>query len=75
MKIVLYIVNGMFVVVGLGVLSSYAASRRIGELLAGIIFLASATASASLLSWWPLLIGFVALWFLRFVGLDPGAGR
>jgi len=75
MKIVLYIVNGMFVVVGLGVLSSYAASRRIGELLAGIILLASATASASLMSWWPLLIGFVALWVLRLVGLDPGARR
>ncbi len=75
MKIALCIVNGFFVVSGLLVLSGYAASRRIGELLAGIIFLASATASASIMSWWPLLIGFVVLWFLRFAGLDLGAGR
>ena len=75
MKIVLYIVIGIFAVMGLGVLSSYAASKRIELLLAGVVFLASATASAALDSWWPLLLGFVVLWFLRRVGFDPGAGR
>ena len=75
MKIVFYIINGIFVVMGLGALSSYAASKHIGLLLAGIVFLAAATASACLDSWWPLLIGFVVLWILRLVGFDPGAGR
>lgn len=74
MKIALYIINGIFVVMGLGVLSSYAKSKRLGLLLAGIVFLASAMASAFLDSWLPLLIGFLVLWGLRFVGFDPRAG-
>ena len=73
MKILLYIFDCLFGLMGVGLFSGYTASKHIGLLLGGVVFLGAAAASFYLVSWWPLLIGFVLALVLRLLGLDPGA--
>jgi len=72
MRVFLYIVAGLFALFSLGLLGSFSQSRNFGLLLAAIVFGASAVAAVSLISWWPLLGGFVLAWLLRLTGGDPG---
>lgn len=71
MTILLYIVQGVFALMTLGLISGYTASKHIGLLLAGVTFGCAAAASFWLVAWWPLGVGFVLAWALRLIGLDP----
>ncbi len=71
MTIVLHIAQGLFAVMGLGLLSGFTSSKNIGVLLAGLTYGGGAYTSFAMDSWWPLLAAFVGTWLLRLVGLDP----
>lgn len=73
MVILLYVVACTFGLMGLGLLSGFAASKHVGLLLAGLVFLGAAVVSILLMSWWPFPIAFILAWILRLLGLDPGA--
>ena len=54
-----------------GLLLGYTSSKHIGLLLAAIVFAGAASISYYSMSWWPLAVGFVFVWALRLIGLDP----
>jgi hypothetical protein len=75
MTTLLYIVEGIFALMTVGLISGYTASKHIGLLLAAIVFGGAAAISFHLMAWWPLAVGVVLAWVLRLLGLDPSPGR
>ena len=75
MTILLYIVQGVFALLAVGLITGYTASKHLGLLLAGIFFGGAAATSFYLMAWWPLGVGFVLAWGLRLLGLDPSSSR
>jgi len=71
MDIVIYILAGISILLALGGLASYSASKHVGLLLSSIISIAFAITAIALPHWWPLLASFAANWGLRLLGLDP----
>jgi hypothetical protein len=52
---------------------TYKRTRHHGVLLLGLAYGASAVLAVVLMHWWPLVAGFVLVWVLRLLGLDPAA--
>ncbi len=75
MGIALYIVAGLFGLMGLGTGLAWAASRglNLGLLLGSACYWAAAIGAYELSSWWPLLAGFALAWCVRLLGGDLGA--
>ncbi|MGB5035371.1 MAG: hypothetical protein WBQ66_02130 [Blastocatellia bacterium] len=71
MTLLLYLVAGICMTLGFGGLVAFATSRHIGVLLGALVFIGSGVAAIVLVAWWPFLVGFVVVWALRFLGLDP----
>lgn len=71
MRILLFIVAGIFALFGLGTFMSFIQSRNIGLLLAAIVFGTAAGAAIGFVSWWSLLAGFILSWIPRLSGADP----
>ena len=71
MQYLIYAVSVVSIVLGLGGVRTYQDSKHIGLLLGSLIYIASGVLAISLVHWWPLLLGFVAAWGLRLLGLDP----
>jgi hypothetical protein len=71
MAIVLHIVQGILALMAIGLLLGFTGSKRVGLLLAAIVYGGGAYASYAMNAWWPLLVAFVGAWGLRFLGFDP----
>lgn len=72
MAIVIYIISGLFVLISLALFFAYNRTRHYGLMLMGITYAGSATLALLLMHWWPLVAGFVLVWVLRRLGLEPG---
>ena len=72
MRTLLYIADGCFGLMAIGIFVTFVQSRRHGLLLGVLCFGLAAVLSYTMLSWWPLLGGFLAAWVLRLAGGDPG---
>ena len=70
LKITLHVVQAIFVILGSSVFSSFVRNGNIKLLMASIIYLCAAGLSYSFVSWWPLLVGYIMVWFLRFLRFD-----
>ena len=71
MDIVIYIFAALFVFMAVALVSTYPRTRHYGVFLLGLTYAASAALAVVLMHWWPLAAGFVLVWVLRFLGLDP----
>lgn len=71
MTILLYIAAGLFALMAGAVFFAYLRFRHTGLLLITLAYGLSAAISIYLLSWWPLIAGFVAAWILRITGAEP----
>ncbi len=71
MTIVLHIVQGLFAAMAAGLFLGFTQSKRLGLLLASLIYVSGASASLTLDAWWPLIVTFAGAWGLRFLGFDP----
>ena len=73
MKIVFYIILGLFGLMGIGTLNSAAQLKfkHLGLLLGGLAYLVGAITAYGLDSWWPLAIGFGLALLSRFLFGDP----
>lgn len=71
MTIALHIVQAFFVLMAIGLILGFSASKRIGLLFAAVAYGGGAYASYALNAWWPLPVAFLGAWGLRFLGLDP----
>jgi hypothetical protein len=50
---------------------TYKRTRHYGVFLLALAYAVSAVLAVVLMHWWPLVAGFVLVWVLRFLGLDP----
>jgi len=73
MSVLLYVTEGLFALLGAGVLLGSIQSKRVGLLLPAATYVLSAVASFALQSWWPLFLGFglARLFGSMGVGAEP----
>ena len=71
MTIVIYFFAASFVFMAAALMLTYRRTRHYGVFLLGLTYAASAVLAVVLTHWWPLAAGFVLVWVLRFLGLDP----
>ncbi len=71
MQIVVYIFAASFLFMAVALLVTYQRTRHYGVFVLGITYGVSAGLAIALMHWWPLAAGFVLVWVLRFLGLDP----
>jgi hypothetical protein len=69
----IYIVGGVFITLACAMFYVFYRSQHFGMFLMGVVYSASGILAIALPHWWPLLAGFVLVWLLRFMGLEPEA--
>jgi len=74
-EIVIYLFAASFVFMALALMITFRKTRHYGVFLLGITYGASAVMAIILTHWWPLVAGFVLVWVLRLLGLDPDTRR
>lgn len=80
MAIFIYVVSGLFLVLAAMIAFAWYRSRHGGLALMAMTYGAAAGLALLYMHWWPLAAGFVLVWLLRLMGLDPvprapGGGR
>jgi hypothetical protein len=71
MQIVVYFFAASFVFMAAALMVTYKRTRHYGVFLLALAYAVSALLAVVLMHWWPLVAGFVLVWVLRFLGLDP----
>ena len=71
MEIIIYLFAASFVFKAVALFITYKRTRHYGVFLLGLTYAVSAGLAVMLTHWWPLAAGFVLVWVLRFLGLDP----
>jgi len=71
--IIIYVFSASFILMMLALFFAYRRTGHYGMFLMGLTYGASAGLAIVLTHWWPLLAGFVLVWILKLLGLDPGA--
>jgi hypothetical protein len=73
--IVVYIVAALFIALALGLVFAWYRQRHAGLLFMALAYGGAAGAALAHMEWWPLIVGFVIVWLIRFAGLDPEVPR
>ena len=71
MDILIYIFAASFCFMAIALMITYRRTKHYGVFLLGITYAVAAVLAVVLMHWWPLVAGFVLVWVLRFLGLDP----
>jgi hypothetical protein len=71
MQIIVYFFAASFVFMAAALMVTYKRTRHYGVFLLALAYAVSALLAVVLTHWWPLVAGFVLVWVLRFLGLDP----
>ena len=75
MEIIIYFFAASFVFMALALMITYKRTRHYGIFLLGLTYGVAAVLAILLMHWWPLVAGFVLVWLLRLLGLDPDTQR
>ena len=75
MDIIIYIFAASFCFMAVALMITYRRTKHYGVFLLGITYAVSAVLAVVLTHWWPLVAGFVLVWVLRFLGLDPDVNK
>ena len=75
MNIIIYIFSASFILMALALLFAYHRTKHYGLFLMGLTYAASAGLALVLMHWWPLVAGFILVWLLRLIGLDPDSKK
>lgn len=68
---VIFVLGGLFVVLSSVMLYVSYRERHAGMFIMGITYGASGLLAITLPHWWPIVTGFILVWLLRFIGLEP----
>jgi hypothetical protein len=71
MNLVIYFFAASFVFMAIALMITYRGTRHYGVFLLALTYAASAALAIVLMHWWPLVAGFLLVWLLRLLGLDP----
>jgi len=75
MQIVIYFFAASFAFLAVALVFTYQRTRHYGVIVLAVVYGASAVLAVALTHWWPLVAGFVLVWVLRLLGLDPDVRR
>ena len=75
MEIIVYLFAASFVFMAVALILTYRRTGHYGVLLLAVTYGAAAGMAVVLMHWWPLVAGFVLVWVLRLLGLDPDVHR
>ena len=75
MDILIYIFASSFCFMAVALMITYRRTKHYGVFLLGITYAVAAVLAVVLMHWWPLVAGFVLVWVLRFLGLDPDVNK
>ena len=75
MEIIIYFFAASFVFMAVALVLTYKRTGHYGVLLLAITYGAASGMAVVLTHWWPLVAGFVLVWVLRLLGLDPDVHR
>ncbi len=75
MNIIIYFFAASFIFMGAALFLTYRRTKHYGVFVMGLTYGASAVLGVMLMHWWPLVAGFVLVWMLRLLGLDPDTRR
>ena len=75
MDILIYIFAASFCFMAIALMITYRRTKHYGVFLLGITYAVAAVLAVVLMHWWPLVAGFVLVWVLRFLGLDPDMNK
>lgn len=75
MDILIYIFAASFCFMAIALMITYRRTKHYGVFLLGITYAVAAVLAVVLMHWWPLVAGFVLVWVLRFLGLDPDVNK
>ena len=67
---VIYVLAGIFVLLGAMMFYVFYRERHFGMLLMGMTYSMSGLLAIVLPHWWPLVAGFVMVWLLKMLGLE-----
>jgi hypothetical protein len=70
-NLIIYAVSGVYIFFAVLMLFAYRRIRHYGLFVMGFTYGVSAGLALTLMHWWPLLTGFVLVWVLKLVGMDP----
>ena len=71
MNLIIYIFSASFILMSLALLFTYRRTSHIGIFVMGLTYGAAAALALVLMHWWPLVVGFAAVWVMKLVGLEP----
>jgi hypothetical protein len=69
---IIYVVSGLFISLSCAMLYAFYRDRNFGLFIMGVTYGASGLLALALPHWWPLVAGFVIVWLLKLLGLEPG---
>jgi hypothetical protein len=67
----IYIFGGLFIALAGAMMYVFYRSQHFGMFLMGAIYATSGVLAIALPHWWPLVTGFVLVWLMRLLGLEP----
>jgi hypothetical protein len=70
---VIYAVSVLFILLSSTMLYVFYRQRDFGLLVLGVTYGVSGVLAIALPHWWPLAAGFVLVWVLKWLGLEPGS--
>jgi len=70
---VTYVIAGVFIALAFAMLYVYARSSHAGMFIMGLVYGCSGLFAILIGEWWPLVTGFVLVWVLKLLGMEPGA--
>jgi len=71
MVYLIYGFAGLFVVLSCAMLYAFYRGRDFGLFIMGVTYGTSGVLALALPHWWPLVAGFVLVWLLKLLGLEP----
>jgi len=75
MSVVIYIFSGLFILLAAAIGFGWYRTRHPGLVLMAATYGAAGMLALVYMTWWPLLVGFVLVWLLRLMGLEPVHGE
>lgn len=69
-----YVLAGLFIVLSCAMLYAFYRGRDFGLFIIGVTYGTSGVLAIALPHWWPLVAGFVLVWLLKLLGLEPSVG-
>ena len=70
---IIYVLAGLFIMLSCAMLYAYYRGRNFGLFIMGVTYGTSGVLAIALPHWWPLVAGFVLVWLLKLLGLEPSA--